>query len=238
MSLNSPTAMTSEEDAPPPERTRPGPGRPRRDQVEQRNAELLDHALDLFLERGFERTTIDAIAASVGMAKRTVYARYGDKATLFKAALQRAIDDMVVPIERLRAAERDGVEECLLGIARILVANLMSREGLRLMRITNSESYRMPEIGAYTYERGTRVTISYLADLFRRLERAVGRSMPKAEADDAAIAFLNLLGGPARTTAWGMGLDDAEIDRQTRYRVGLFIHGVFSEQGAHIKSSC
>jgi AcrR family transcriptional regulator len=207
---------------------RPGPGRPRRDQVEQRNSELLDHALDLFLERGFERTTIDAIAASVGMAKRTVYARYDDKATLFKAALQRAIDNMVVPVEQLRAAECDAVEPCLLSIARILVANLMSREGLRLMRITNSEAYRMPEIGAYTYDRGTRITITYLADLFRRLKRAEGKAMSATQAEDAAEAFLNLLGSSARTAAWGMELDETEIDRLTRYRVGLFVHGVFA----------
>jgi TetR/AcrR family transcriptional regulator, mexJK operon transcriptional repressor len=228
MNLNSQPALKSDDGEETVTPVRPGPGRPRRDQVELRNAELLDHALDLFLERGFERTTIDAIAASVGMAKRTVYARYGDKATLFKAALQRAIDNMVVPVEQLRAAERDGVEACLLSIARILVANLMSREGLRLMRITNSESYRMPEIGAYTYDRGTRITINYLADLFRRLKRAEGEKMPEAEAEDAAEAFLNLLGSPARTTAWGMEVDQTEIDRQTRYRVGLFVHGVFS----------
>jgi TetR/AcrR family transcriptional repressor of mexJK operon len=228
MNLNSQTASTTDDAEPSLTPVRPGPGRPRRDQVELRNAELLDHALDLFLERGFERTTIDAIAASVGMAKRTVYARYGDKATLFRAALQRAIDNMVVPVEQLRGAERDGVEECLLSIARILVANLMSREGLRLMRITNSESYRMPEIGAYTYDRGTRITIVYLADLFRRLKRAEGYKLSEAEAEDAAEAFLNLLGSPARTAAWGMELDEAEIDRLTRYRVGLFVHGVFA----------
>ncbi len=228
MTLNSQMALRSDDGEPSVIPTRPGPGRPRRDQVELRNAELLDHALDLFLERGFERTTIDAIAASVGMAKRTVYARYGDKETLFKAALQRAIDNMVVPIEQLRAAEREGVEPCLLSIARILVTNLMSREGLRLMRITNSESYRMPEIGAYTYDRGTRITIAYLADLFRRLKRAEGEALAEREAEDAAEAFLNLLGSPARTAAWGMELDAAEIDRLTRYRVGLFVNGVFA----------
>ncbi len=228
MTLNSPTDARSDDGEQPPVAVRPGPGRPRRDQVERRNAELLDHALDLFLERGFERTTIDAIAASVGMAKRTVYARYGDKSALFKAALQRAIDNMVVPVEELHAAERDGVEACLLAIARILVANLMSREGLRLMRITNSESYRMPEIGAYTYDRGTRITIAYLGDLFGRLKRAEGKAMSEAEAQDAAEAFLNLLGSPARTAAWGMELDETEIERLTRYRVGLFVHGVFA----------
>src|ERR1700733_2088209 len=98
-------------------KVRQGPGRPT-----LTNEELLDKALDLFLEKGFERTTIDAITASAGMAKRTVYARYGDKATLFKAALQRAIDDWIVPVEQLQAAETDDLEETLLAVARILIA--------------------------------------------------------------------------------------------------------------------
>src|SRR5690606_36361585 len=75
------------------------PGRP-----SLSNEELLDKALDLFLEQGFERTSIDAITAAAGMAKRTVYARYGDKTNLFKAALKRAISEWIVPVDRLREA--------------------------------------------------------------------------------------------------------------------------------------
>jgi TetR/AcrR family transcriptional regulator, mexJK operon transcriptional repressor len=119
---------------------RQGPGRPTLS-----NEELLDKALDLFLEKGFERTTIDAITASAGMAKRTVYLRYSDKTALFKAALQRAIEDWIVPVERLRAAESDDIEETLLRVGQILMENLMGPAGLRLLRITNAESARMPE---------------------------------------------------------------------------------------------
>jgi AcrR family transcriptional regulator len=100
---------------------RQGPGRPT-----LTNEELLDKALDLFLEKGFERTTIDAITASAGMAKRTVYLRYSDKTALFKAALQRAIEDWIVPVERLRAAESDDVEETLLRVGQILLENLVA----------------------------------------------------------------------------------------------------------------
>ena len=39
------------------------------------NEQLLDKALDLFLDQGFDRTSIEAICAAAGMAKRTVYAR-------------------------------------------------------------------------------------------------------------------------------------------------------------------
>lgn len=49
--------------------TRRRPGRP-----SLSNEALLDVALDLFLDQGFERTSIEAICARAGMAKRTVYA--------------------------------------------------------------------------------------------------------------------------------------------------------------------
>jgi TetR/AcrR family transcriptional regulator, mexJK operon transcriptional repressor len=203
---------------------RVGPGRPTKQQIEQRNLELLDHALDLFLEKGFEGTTIRDITASVGMAKRTVTQRYGDKVSLFKAALQRAIDEWVVPVEKLKACETEDLEQTLLAIARLLVSNILSPAGLRLLRITNTESYRMPEIGAYTHDQGTRPTMEYLADLFRR-RLSEGRGFPDAER--YAMSFLNLVvGSPARTMAWGIPLDDADIEARTRHCVHLFLNGI------------
>jgi AcrR family transcriptional regulator len=196
-----------------------GPGRPSREQSEQRNRELLDRALDLFLERGFEGTTIEAIVDSVGMARRTVYARYGDKITLFKAALQRAIDDWVVPEERLRAAETGDVEETLLAVARLMVASALTPSGMRLTRIAHAEVIRMPEIGAYLAERTERLALGYLTDLFRR--RLALRS-----AEDAALAFMLLVvDGAFQARVWH-GVDDAELARQVGYRTKLFLGGV------------
>jgi TetR/AcrR family transcriptional regulator, mexJK operon transcriptional repressor len=201
------------------------PGRPTRHQAEQRNRELLDKALDLFLENGFDRTTIEAITAAVGMAKRTVYARYGDKMTLFRAALERAIDDWIVPVDRLREAETADLEETLQEIGQILVANILTPEGLRLLRITNAESIRHPEIGQYTVRAGTEATIAFLTDLFRR--RLTDPRPDAQEARDAADAFLNLVvGGPSSTMMWGVELDEPEIERMTRYAVHLFLHGL------------
>lgn len=208
---------------------RRGPGRPTRKQAEQRDLELLDKALDLFLEKGFERTTIDAITASVGMAKRTVYQRYGNKTRLFKASLHRAIEEWIVPVERLRAAETDNIDATLLRIGQILVTNIMSPAGLRLMRITNAESGRMPDIGAFTHQLGTGPTIAYLTDLIRRRIRPAGIEVP--DPGEAALAFLNLVvGGPANMTAWGLVLDATAIAKNTRYCVHLFLHGLLDAQ--------
>ena len=198
-----------------------GPGRPSREQSEQRNRELLDRALDLFLERGFEGTTIEAIVDSVGMARRTVYARYGDKITLFKAALQRAIDDWVVPAERLRTAETDDLEETLLNVARLMVANVRTPSGMRLARIANAEVFNMPEVAAYLWERTAQVALTYLTDLFvRRLSLETAK--------DLALAFLLLVvEGSYQTRVWHR-MGEEEFDRQVAFRTRLFLNGAQS----------
>lgn len=209
--------------------TRPGrkPGRP-----SLSNEALLDKALDIFLEVGFERTSIDAITAAAGMAKRTVYLRYEDKTALFKAALERAINEWIVPVEVLRAAESDDLEETLLRVGQILLRNVMSPAGLRLLRVTNAESARMPEIGAYTSQKGTAPTLAYLADLLRR--RA---AVQNTDFDEAAWAFLHLIvGGPATATAWGVVLDAAAIGRHTKYGVHLFLHGLLPRNTAGLEA--
>nr|WP_090340418.1 TetR/AcrR family transcriptional regulator [Mycolicibacterium malmesburyense]CRL69604.1 transcriptional regulator [Mycolicibacterium malmesburyense] len=189
------------------------------------NEQLLDTALDLFLENGFERTSIEAISAAAGMAKRTVYARYEDKTSLFKAALTRAIEDWIVPVEQLQAVETDDFEETLLAIGRILVANVLRPGGLRLLRLTNAVSAQMPEIAAFNVQKGTEPTLAYLADLFLRRLGSDGISIQ--DAGLAAGAFIDLVpGGPANASARGVVLDEKAVDQHTRYCVRLFVHGL------------
>lgn len=207
------------------------PGRP-----SLSNEELLDRALDLFLERGFAGTSIDAITAAAGMAKRTVYARYGDKETLFKAALTRAIDEWIVPVERLRELESEDLEDSLVRIGNTLVENVLSPAGLRLLRLTNAESVAMPEIATENVRRGTEPTLHYLADLFRR--RLGGQPGGFPEAEEAAQAFLSIVvGGPGSNAAWGMGTDKAAVRQHTRYCVHLFLHGLLNGRALPADSS-
>lgn len=195
-----------------------GPGRPSRAQIEARNQELLDHALDLFLERGFEGTTIEAIIDDLGMARRTVYARYGDKETLFKAALQRAIDDWVVPAKELTAAETADLEQTLLAVARLMLAHVRSPLGTKLTRIASAEVFDRPEIAAYLWERTAKVSLTFLADLFCR-------RLSPAAADDLALAFILLVvEGSAQNRNW-REVSEAEFERQVAFRVRLFLNG-------------
>jgi AcrR family transcriptional regulator len=189
--------------------------------------EFLKKALEMFLEKGFDGTTMEAVTGAAGIAKRTVYLRYGDKKSLFRAAVTRAIEEWIVPIESLRAVETEQLDETLLAIGQILVDNILSPAGLRLMRITNAESGRMPDMGEYFIHEGSDRTIAYLADLF---ERQLGQDSGFSSAVDAAEAFLHLVvGGPSNAAAWGVVSDKETIDRRVAYSVNLFLNGLRSQ---------
>lgn len=204
--------------------TRPKAGRPTREQAEQRHNELLEAALDHFLEKGFEQATIEAIALSVGMTKRTVYARYADKVALFRAALNLALDRYAVSREALEATDCGDIEQTLARIARLRVDMVASPNGLRLQRIVNTESYRFPDIFQAAFERGALPAVNFMANILERETRA-GR-LAIAEPYKASVVFMSMVaGGPSRVIIAGTPISDEEIDKRILYAVRLFLNG-------------
>ena len=183
---------------------------------------LLAKVLDLFEANGFDGTSIDAITVEAGVSKRTLYERFGDKETLFRSAMEHAIANWVVPVERLHALEEHDLESSLGAIAKVLLDNVLSPQGLRLMRMANAISRRMPEIGAYLLKVGTEPMFVCLKEIFgRRLE------LDEASATYAADAYLNIVvRGPALTAAWGAVLDRDRIVRDQERSVALLLAGL------------
>ncbi|MET1754487.1 TetR/AcrR family transcriptional regulator [Novosphingobium sp. RD2P27] len=205
---------------------RPRQGRPTREQARQRIEQLLDRALEMFLESGFELTTVEAIAASVGMTKRTVYARFTDKRELFRAAVMRAIDRWSVPASVLRDAETDSLKETLTAFTRIRMESALTPIGVRLSQITNAEAYRFPEIKRWVYEKGTLPALLFLADLLRR--HAPAGSLDIERSEELALAYITLASGPARSASSGGSMKQEEREERIRLYVTLFLGGVWS----------
>lgn len=204
---------------------RPRAGRPTREQAEARHEALLECALDHFLDKGFEQATIDAIAADVGMTKRTVYARYPDKAALFLAAVHRAIERYGIPEDRIAATECGDLAQTLHNIARMRIDLVASPEGMKLQRIVNTESYRFPTIFTETYELGAAPTVRFLAGLLQR-ETEAGR-LAVAEPGKTATVFMSMVvSGPVRILTSGNSLSEKEIDERVAFAVRLFLDGV------------
>ncbi len=73
--------------------------------TERKHRAILAAAEELFLQQGFERTSMDDVAALAGVSKQTVYAQFSSKDALFAAmslgmtevaadAVQQNLDDL------------------------------------------------------------------------------------------------------------------------------------------------
>src|ERR1700761_9761627 len=74
--------------------TQPGAvryGRPPRGHAGQVEERILDAAGRVFLEHGFQGTSVDEIAEAASAGKPTIYARFPNKQALFTAVIERLV---------------------------------------------------------------------------------------------------------------------------------------------------
>lgn len=84
---------------------------------EQTRAQILEAALDLFRERGYEETTMRAIAEAAGVAVGNAYYYFESKEHLIQAFYARTHEEHVAASREVLDRER-GLRERLLGVMR------------------------------------------------------------------------------------------------------------------------
>jgi len=207
-------------------RRSPRRGRPTLDDGAALESQILEMALDRFLEQGFDQTTVEAIARPLRMTKRTIYVRYGSKASLFKAAASQAIERWVMPMDELRTLPEDNLEQLLRRVAEMRVAHQLSPHGTRVRRILREESSRFPELVEHAYKRITLPLVEFIgAVLARHHERGeVIVERPKL----AASIFLAMVAGGAshKVSTVGVVPITPEIDDRMNYGLKLFLEGI------------
>ena len=77
-------------------------------QAEHAKRLIIDAAMELFLGDGYVATTMDDIAESAGVARRTIYNQFGSKAALLLAAIN---DRVVAPGERSQVSDQNAIRE-------------------------------------------------------------------------------------------------------------------------------
>lgn len=104
-----------------PDARRPYRSTLRQDQARSTRRAIVTAARDLFVELGWSRTTIDAVAARAGVSRKTVFTSVGGKAALLKLALDWALvgdDEPVAMSERQVIAELEQITDPQILLAR------------------------------------------------------------------------------------------------------------------------
>jgi TetR/AcrR family transcriptional regulator of autoinduction and epiphytic fitness len=155
----------------------------------RRGEALREHILDAaklaFLEDGFERTSMDAIAARAETSKRSLYAHFPTKDTLFLAVVER-IRDLFGARMRTPAEYADQPAEAVVRYCGRFVQLLRWSSVARMLRLGIAEADRLPELAAGLYDVLFGTTAG---DLAAHLVTAWGLA-----ADEAEMAANELIG--------------------------------------------
>jgi AcrR family transcriptional regulator len=158
---------------------RRGRGRPRDPETDSK---ITRAAAELLLLRGFDKTTVDEVAARAGVGKATVYRRWPSKEDLAVAAMETLYS------AEFPEPDTGSIEGDLAANYRSFIAFANTDTGLAYLRMSITESLRDERIAAL-YRASTERREN---DARASVERAIGRGEVRPDADvETAVQYLS-----------------------------------------------
>ena len=179
---------------------RRGRGRPRDPETDER---ITAAAAELLLQRGFDRTTVDDVAARAGVGKATVYRRWPSKEDLAVAAMETLYSaEMPEP-------DTGSIRTDLATSYRAVLTFVNTPEGEAYLRTSIAESVRDSRIAALYRSSTERRELQSRATFQKAIAR--GEVRPDIDVDTAVQWLGGLLAIRAITHRPMPSVDDADV---------------------------
>lgn len=159
-----------------------------RKKSEARREAILQTALEVFREMGFEAASMSQIAARVGGSKATLYNYFSSKEELLMEAMTVSARQQGQDIIALIGAPGD-IERQLQRFVSSVLQLVATQNTLKLLRVAVSVSNHT-NIGRHFYDLGTEVVWRHVANY---LEQQVQRGVLKPEAPEILAMHLRCL---------------------------------------------
>lgn len=178
----------------------------RDDVIALKRERILQEAVNLFYERGYVQTTVDAIAERLGGTKQFVYYHFSSKADLLVEICERATGDALAATERVMASKgepRSRFEEFMRAFTAAALKNH------RLVAIYFREEINLP-----------RESVDRINNMRKTINRQLrtllneGKSSGDFEIDDPQISAFMLAGMASYAFAWyrrGGALNEQQV---------------------------
>jgi TetR/AcrR family transcriptional repressor of mexJK operon len=200
-------------------------GAPPRGRVDKRRA-ILDAAAEVFGTLGYERASIDAIAAASGVSKPTIYSHFGTKEQLFRDSIAESAaqinSESMAAITALEV-RGDGWRDELYRLATALAECQRSPCALSLQRQIHAEITRDPEVFEAVRSRAADPIHEALAGRLAMLGNSGHLRIPDPQL--AARQFLALIAAelPERTRLGTRAISDGDLAAATAAGVDTFL---------------
>lgn len=200
-----------------------------------KRALIMAAAVDLLLANGYERTSMDAVAAKAGVSKTTVYAHFSDKLELFHAVMAEAASDFALDLGSVVESRSVADPQEQLIIALIEVVKAASAPQLTAyFRVLISEIDRRSELQAI-FERvqsGMPDVIRILASLIVEVADTRGYLVEDPERYAALLIRLTAPGTQFDTLVANFRPSDELLAAHIRLIVDIFFDGIGPKDNA------
>lgn len=118
----------------------------------EKRALILSSAQQLFLERGYKRTSMEAIREQAGVSKPTLYTHYADKEALFADVVRVTFNDLgiarfpFVTGQTLPIQSHAELRSVLIAFVTQMMTQMLSSDYVALLRIVISEMPHVPQL--------------------------------------------------------------------------------------------
>lgn len=210
--------------------SKPRGGRPTKAAAAERDERLLEIATQMFLEQGFDATSMDRIAEAAAIGKATLYARYADKGALFADVLRRRILQTYGPMEEELKSSLEGadLEASLLRVAMRLLEKSLAPGSIALGRILSAQGLRFPELTRLAVQEGWGRQLRLVEIVLAHFSRDYVYVL-----DDLPLAadlFVSIvLGRAARLAMLGVAVEPKSIEHRAREAVRIFVRGLLAD---------
>jgi TetR/AcrR family transcriptional repressor of mexJK operon len=153
--------------------------------------QILEGAKSVFLERGYEGTSVEEIARRAQVSKGTIYNYFPDKQTLFAAVVHGECQKQS---QRIFEIDRNGedIETLLRDIALHFVEFSLSPFAQNVFRIVIAEAPRFPELGQAFYDSGPALGKKRLGEFLAQAVKDGKLAIADADLEIAADQFMQL----------------------------------------------
>ncbi len=145
-----------------------GPASARQRRKDARPQELLDAALDLFVERGFAATRSEDVAARAGVSKGTLYLYYPSKEELLKEVIRHHVVNQIAEGMQIIREFRGTAADLLAMMLRLWWERIGETRASGIVKLMTSEVRNFPEIAQFYVDEVVTPSHQMLAQVVQR----------------------------------------------------------------------
>jgi AcrR family transcriptional regulator len=192
----------------------------------ERPKEILEAAMELFVEKGFAGTRLDDVAERAGLSKAAIYLYFDDKLALFQGVIRQVVISKFDAIEGMVAAHRGPVAALIPAMLQFMASRIEETPLASIAKLVIAESRAFPEIGRFYLKEVIGRGIPMFEGLIRR-----GIAQGDFRDVDPVLTVRSIVGPMLLAILWKtvfepIGAEKLDVRALARHHADLMLHAL------------